>query len=201
MSPRRLILILVFILWAVNGTLWAWVQFSPPPPPPPKKVLLLVYCDKKDQPKKAMKALENAKLPFSPRPNQPWKHQVQEGFKVVNTIQSDDTRKSLFLGMKNILKVKVEGQDIRLGGAYKTKAEAVKAQKAAQNKGFSFEVKENIVERTTKVTMLEVGPLEGEQENQAQEALKKLNLKEDQIESKTVDEAGGSEPSATASPK
>lgn len=202
MSPRRLVFILVFVLWAVNGTLWAWVQFSPPPPPPPKKVILLVYCDKKDQPKKVMKALENAKIPFQPRQNQSWKREVLEGFKVVNTIKSEETRKSLHLAMKSLLKVKIEGDDIRLGTSYKTKADAVKAQKLAQNKGFSFEIKENIIERTSKVTAIEVGPLEAGQESAAQEALKSLKLKENQIESREVDEAGsttGDSPSASPS--
>jgi hypothetical protein len=196
MSPRRLVLILVFVLWAVNGALWAWVQFTPPPPPPPQKTTLMVYFEKKDPHKKVAKALEDAKIPFQLRPGQPWKHQVHEGFIVVNTIPSESTRKALFQGMKSLMPVKLVGDDIRLGVSYKTKAEASKAQKGAKVKGFEFEVKENIVEKTTKVVMIEIGPVEGDALTHAEDLLKKLNVKEEQIESKS-DSSG---PSSTASP-
>ena len=197
MSPRRLLFILVFVLWAANGALWAWVQFTPPPPPPPQKVMVMVYCDKKDLHKKVSKALDEAKLTYQVRPNHPWKHKVQEGFLVVNTIPSEGTRKGLYLAMKGLLKVKIVGDDIRLGGAYKTKAEAAKAQKAAKNKGYDFEIKENIVDRTSKVVMVEIGPLEETQTGDVDEALKKFNFKEDQKESRSVEEDA---PDATASP-
>jgi hypothetical protein len=198
MSPRRIVFILVLVLWAVTGSLWAWVQFTPPPPPPPTQTQMMVYCEKKDVPKKIAKALEEAKLPFELRQNQPWKHKVQEGFLVINTIPSESTRKALFAGMKSLMPVKIVGEDIRLGGAYKTRQDAVKAQKMAKVKGFEFEIIDNIVDKTTKVPMIELGPLDPDQLKLAEQTLEKFHLKEEQIDSKTLEPAA---PGSSATPK
>lgn len=184
---RRLILIVVAFLWVTNGALLAWVKLTPPPPPPAEKKVLLVYCDKKDQPKKISKALEALSLKPETRPNQAWKHDVQEGFIVVNRVNDPDVRKGLFAGMKSILPVKIVGDDIRLGTSYKTKPEAVKALNGARNKGFTFQVVDNIVSKTTKVTVIRVSAIEDEQVAQAEEALKKLNLAEAQIVVETLE--------------
>lgn len=178
---RRLLLVVVAILWVTNGALLAWVKMTPPPPPPAEKKELLVYCDKKDQPKKITKALEALSLKPEVRPNQPWKHDVQEGFIVVNRVNDAEVRKGLWAGMKSILPVKIVGDDIRLGTTYKTKPDAVKALNAARNKGFTFQVVDNIVSKTTKVAVIRVSPIEDEQVSQAEEVLKKLNVPEAQI--------------------
>ena len=178
---RRLLLIVVAILWVTNGALLAWVKLTPPPPPPAQKKMLMVYCDKKDQPKKITKAFEALSLKPETRPNQPWKHDVQEGFIVVNRVNDEEVRKGLVAGMKNLLPVKIVGDDIRLGTTYKTKADATKALTNARNKGFTFQVVDNIVSKTTKVSVVRVSPIDDEQVSQAEEALKKLNVSDDQI--------------------
>lgn len=178
---RRLLLVVVAILWVTNGALLAWVKMTPPPPPPAEKKELLVYCDKKDQPKRIAKALEALSLKPEVRPNQPWKHDVQEGFIVVNRVNDAEVRKGLWAGMKSILPVKIVGDDIRLGTTYKTKPDAVKALNAARNKGFTFQVVDNIVSKTTKVAVIRVSPIEDEQVSQAEEVLKKLNVPDAQI--------------------
>lgn len=203
MSPRRLIFILVLLLWVVNGALWAWVQFTPPPPPPPKKLHILVYCEKKDLSKKIQSAAEG-KFTVEVLVNQPWKHPVQEGFLVVNTIPSEDTRKALHAAMKTLLPVKIVGEDIRLGTTYKSKAEANKALLNAKNKGYEFKIKDNIVDKTTKVIVVKLGPLEegSPSYTEAQDFLKKFNLKEGQTEEVPLEgEAGGSTPEPSATPK
>jgi len=184
---RRLLLIVVAVLWVTNGALLAWVKIAPPPPPPAEKKALLVYCDKKDQPKKIAKALEALSLKPEVRPNQPWKHDVQEGFIVVNRVNDAEVRKGLWAGMKSTLPVKIVGDDIRLGNTYKTKPEAVKALNGARNKGFTFRVVDNIVSKTTKVSVVRVSSIDDEQVSQAEEALKKLNVSDAQIVVETLD--------------
>ncbi|MBX3171660.1 MAG: hypothetical protein KF760_29895 [Candidatus Eremiobacteraeota bacterium] len=188
---RRLLLIVVAFLWVTNGVLLAWVKMTPPPPPPAEKKLLLVYCEKKDQPKKVSKVLEGLNLKPEIRSNQAWKHEVQEGFIVVNRVTDPDVRKGIFAGMKNLLPVKIVGDDIRLGGVYKTKPEAAKAAAGARNKGFTFQVVDNIVTRTTKVQVVRVASIEETKAGEAEEALKKLNLNENQIVVESLDAPAG----------
>lgn len=195
---RRLLLIVVAFLWVTNGVLLAWVKMTPPPPPPAEKKMLLVYCDKKDQPKKVSKALEGVNLKPEIRSNQPWKHEVLEGYIVVNRVTDPDVRKGILAGMKSLLPVKIVGDDIRLGGVYKTKPEAVKAATGARNKGFTFQVVENKVTKTTKVQVVRVASVEDQQVSQAEEALKKLNLAENQIVVESMDSPAGA--SATPAP-
>lgn len=185
---RRLLLIVVAVLWVTNGALLAWVKMAPPAPPPAEKKLLLIYCDKKDQPKKVSKALEGLDLKPEVRPNQPWKHDVQEGFIVVNQVNDPDVRKGIFAGMKGLLPVKIVGDDIRLGGVYKSKAEASKAVANAGKKGFTFQVVDNIVTKTTKVPVVRVSAVAEDRVSQVEDALKKLNVDEKQI---VVESAGG----------
>jgi len=194
---RRLLLIVVALMWLTNGVLLAWVKMTPPPPPPAEKKVMSIYCDKKDQAKKVSKALEG--LGFKPeiRANQPWKHEVQEGFIVVNRVNDPDVRKGIFAGMKSSLPVKIVGDDIRLGGVYKSKPEANKAASGARNKGFTFQVVDNVVTKTTKVQVVRVASVDDDQVSQAEEALKKLNLAENQI---VVDSAEPSGASATPAP-
>lgn len=196
---RRLLLVVVAILWVTNGALLAWVKMAPPPPPPAEKKELLVYCDRKDQPKKIAKALEALSLKPEVRPNQPWKHEVQEGFIVVNRVNDAEVRKGLWAGMKSSLPVKIVGDDIRLGAIYKTKPEAVKALNGARNKGFTFQVVDNIVNKTTKVTLIRVSPIGDDQVSQAEEALKKLNVTDAQIVVETL-EKPAERASATPAP-
>lgn len=191
---RRLLLIVVAFLWVTNGALLAWVKLTPPPPPPAEKKLLLVYCDKKDQPKKVSKALEGLNLKTEVRSNQAWKHEVQEGFIVVNRVNDPDVRKGILAGMKSLLPVKIVGDDIRLGGVYKTKPEAVKAVGNARNKGFTFQVVDNIVTKTTKVQVVRVASIEETQVGEAEAALKKLNLNENQIVVESLDKPAGASP-------
>jgi len=100
---------------------------------------------------------------------------------VVNRVNDAEVRKGLWAGMKSILPVKIVGDDIRLGTTYKTKPDAVKALNAARNKGFTFQVVDNIVSKTTKVAVIRVSPIEDEQVSQAEEVLKKLNVPDAQI--------------------
>ncbi len=195
---RRLLLIVVAFLWVTNGALLAWVKLTPPPPAPAEKKLLLVYCEKKDQPKKVSKILEGLNLKAEVRANQAWKHEVQEGFIVVNRVTDPDVRKGIFAGMKGQLPVKLVGDDIRLGGVYKTKPEATKAVGGARNKGFTFQVVDNIVTKTTKVQVVRVSSLDDTQVEAAEAALKKLNLHENQIVVESLDTPAGA--SATPNP-
>jgi hypothetical protein len=192
---RRLLLIIVGVLWITNGALLAWVKMTPPPPPPAEKKQLIVYCDKKDQSKKVTKALEALSLKPEIRASQPWKHDVQEGFIVVNRVNDPDVRKGIMAGMKSLLPVKLVGDDIRLGNVYKTKAEATKALNGAKNKGFTFQIVDNIVNKTTKVSMVTVAPIEDAQAGPAVEALKKIPLSEEQIKVEPMEQ-----PAATPAP-
>lgn len=176
----------------------AWVKMTPPPPPPAEKKVLSVYCDKKDQPKKVSKALEALSLKTETRSNQAWKHEVQEGFIVVNRVTDPDVRKGIFAGMKSQLPVKIVGDDIRLGGVYKTKPEAAKAASGARNKGFTFQVVDNIVTKTTKVQVVRVSSVEESQIGAAEEVLKKLNIGDNQIVVDSLDSPAGA--SATPAP-
>lgn len=186
---RRLLLIVVAVLWVTNGALLAWVKMTPPPPPPAEKKLLMVYCDKKDQPKKVSKALEGLGLKPEIRPNQAWKHDIQDGFIVVNRVNDPDVRKGIFAGMKGLLPVKIVGDDIRLGGIYKNKAEAGKAVSGAGKKGFTFQTVDNIVSKTTKVSMVRVASVEEDKVAEVEDALKKLNVDEKQIVVESIESA------------
>lgn len=187
MSPRRLVLILLLLLWAVNGALLAWVKSAGPPPGPETRTLLKVFADKPAQAASIRKALDGAKLPVSALTNQPWKREVTEGFRAVLTHTDEELRKALFTGMRNKkLGVKIVGDEIQLGGVYKTKAEASKASASAGKQGFAFQVVENRVTKTTKTVLLKVGPLTEEERAQADEALDKLKLKPEQIEAEEV---------------
>lgn len=194
---RRLLLIVVAFLWVTNGALLAWVKMTPPPPPPAEKKLLMVYCDKKDQSKKVSKVLEGLNLKPEIRSNQPWKHEVQEGFIVVNRVTDPDVRKGIFAGMKSLLPVKIVGDDIRLGGVYKSKPEASKAATGARNKGFTFQVVDNIVTKTSKVQVVRVASIEETQAREAEDALGKLNLDESQIVIESLDKPAGASSTPT----
>jgi len=193
---RRLLLIIIGVLWITNGALLAWVKMTPPPPPPAEKKQLLVYCDKKDQSKKVTKALEALNLKPEIRANQPWKHEVQEGFIVVNRVNDPDVRKGIMAGMKSLLPVKIVGDDIRLGNTYKTKPEATKALNGAKNKGFTFQIVDNIVTKTTRVQVVTVSPVDDAQAAPAVEAVKKIPIPENQIVLESLDQPAG----ATATP-
>ncbi len=187
MSPRRLVFILVLLLWVVNGALLAWVKSAGAPPGPETRTLLKVFAEKPPQAASIRKALDAAKLPVSAISNQPWKREVTEGFRAVLTHTDAELRKALFTGMRNKkLTVKIVGDEIQLGGVYKTKAEASKASAAAGKQGFAFQVIENRVMKTTKTVLLKVGPLSDEERTQAEEALEKLKLKPEQIETEEV---------------
>ncbi|MBS2036410.1 hypothetical protein JST97_15575 [bacterium] len=194
---RRLLLIVLGFLWVTNGALLAWVKMTPPPPPPAEKKHLLVYCDKKDQVKKVVKALDGLALKTEILTNQPWKHEVQEGFIVVNRVTDPDVRKGIMAGMKSLLPVRIVGDDIRLGGVYKTRPEAVKASNGAKNKGFTFQIVENIVTKTTKVSVVEVAAVDDDKAGQAVEAVKKIPLAENQIVLESVGESAGASPTPT----
>ncbi|MFN8612257.1 MAG: hypothetical protein U0931_32225 [Vulcanimicrobiota bacterium] len=188
---RRLLLIVIGVLWVTNGALLAWVKMTPPPPPPAEKKQLSVYCDKKDQAKKATKALEALGLKPEILSNQPWKHEVQEGFIVVNRVTDPDVRKGIMAGMKSLLPVKIVGDDIRLGGVYKTRPEAVKALNGAKNKGFTFQIVDNIVTKTTKVAVVQVTSLDDDKAGPAVEAVKKASIPEDQVVLESAAQPGG----------
>lgn len=194
---RRLLILILGVLWLTNGALLAWVKMTPPPPPPAEKKQLLVYCDKKDQPKKVVKALEGLSLKAEIVNNQPWKHEVQEGFIVVNRVTDPDVRKGIMAGMKSLLPVRIVGDDIRLGGVYKTRPEAVKASNGAKNKGFTFQIVENKFMKTTKVTVVEVSPLDDDKAGPATEAVKKIPIPEDQIVLESVADSAGASPTPT----
>ena len=189
---RRLLLIVVALMWLTNGVLLAWVKMTPPPPAPAEKKIMSIYCDKKDQAKKVIKALEALSFKTEIRANQPWKHEVQEGFIVVNRVNDPEVRKGIFAGMKSSLPVKIVGDDIRLGNIYKSKPEANKAASGARNKGFTFQVVDNIVTKTTKVQMVRIPSVDDQQVELANEALKKLSIDEKQIEVESAEPSGAS---------
>ena len=207
---RRLALVLVLILWVANGIVLAWVKMTPPPAAPPRQVELHVYCEKPDQAKKVVKVLREGGFSPQSSPNVAWKHDVLEGYRLVISMSQEDLLKSMLASMKiKKLQVKIVGSEIQLGGVYKTKAEAGKARAAAMKQDYTFEVRENHQMRTSKVTLVKVGPLGEEQQGKAEEILAKLRLKPEQIETKDLESdtgAGGepvesTSPDASASPK
>ena len=197
MPARRLLFFLVLILWVCNGALWAWVKASAPAEGP-DHVRLIVRSESAAQAKKLQKALEGAGLQADMRPNQPWKHEVIEGYKVYITQSNKDLAGPMAQGMRNKgLSVKVVGDEIQLGGTYKTKADANKAKAQAARADFTgFQVREHRVQRTAKAYVLKLGPLDGEQHEKVQGLLAKFQLKPEQIETESVADAAAT-PSAT----
>ena len=194
MSPRRIVFILVLVLWLVNGGLLAYVLTSAPPPPPPSKTRLMVRVEKPDQAKSIEKALEALKIEVKSESNVPWKHDVVDGFKVYLANSDAELRKAMLTSLKNNkLPVKMVGEEILLGGTYKTKALAAKAKANADKAGFSFTVGENHVMKTSKVVVLTSAALDQEMLDKAQEALKAFKLKDEQVETEV-------EQAPTASP-
>lgn len=198
MPARRLLFFVILILWATNGALWAWVKASAPPEKP-SDVRMLVHTEKAEVAQKIKKAFDKEGLSIEVRANQPWKHEVVEGYLVYITQSNKDLAGPIAQGMRNKgLPVKVVGDQIRLGGVYKNKADANKAKARATKNDFTgFEVHENRVEKTSKKAyLLEIGPVSAEDHLKAEGVLEKFHLDPEQIESETV-EAGAS---ASATP-
>lgn len=193
MSPRRLVFLLVLCLWATTGALWAWVKASAPAPND-GKVRVVVRTDNQQLSKKIQKALEGAGVPAEWKANQPWKREVVDGYKVYLTQNNPDLKKALgsAMTMKGLPIRSAEGE-LQLGGTYKNKADANKARANAQSKGFTFQVKENRVMRTIKAYQITVGPVDEEGHATADQALAKFKLKQDQISTQDVAEAGAAE--------
>jgi hypothetical protein len=201
---RRLALIVVLLLWVVNGSLLAWVKMTPPPAAPPRQVELHVFCEKPEQAKKVVKLLRDAGFSPQSTANVAWKHDVLAGYRLVVSMSQEDLLKSMLASMKiKKLPVKIVGSEIQLGDVYKNKAEAMKARNAAIKQDYTFELRENHQMRTSKVTLVKLGPLSEEQQSKAEQALAKLNLKPEQMESKDVDAEFGSpaEPTPSVTPK
>lgn len=187
MSPVRIVLVLVTVLWLVTGALLAWVKSAAPPPGPETRTILRVFAEKPALAGAMRKAFDKHQLPVSALADQAWKREVTEGFRAILMQSDEELRKALFTGMKNGgLAVSLKGEEIQLGGVYKTQAEAQKAQKAATAKGFSFEIVDNRVMKTSKTVLLKVGPLTSEQRTQAETVIEQLKLKPEQVESEEV---------------
>jgi hypothetical protein len=194
MSPRRLVFLLVLLLWATNGALLAWVKVAGPSTGA-DKVLVVVHSDNQAAAKKMQKALEAAGLPVEYKSNQSWKREVVDGYKVYLTQANPDLRKALSSAMTmKGLPVKSGDGELQLGGTYRTKADANKARANAQTKGFSFQVKENRVQRSIKASQLIVGPVDEEGRATADQTLAKFKLKPDQVTTEDVGAEAESKP-------
>lgn len=193
MSPRRLLFILVLLLWGTNGVLLAWVKLGGGNTGA-GKVLVVVHSDNQAAAKKMQKALEGAGLSVNYKSNQPWKREVVDGYKVYLTQANPDLRKALASAMTmKGLPVKSGDGELQLGGTYKSKADANKARANAQAKGFSFQVKENRVQRSVKAFQLSVGPVDEDGRATADQTLAKFKLKPDQV---STEDVGADDPEA-----
>lgn len=195
MPPRRLLFILVLVLWVINGSLLAWVKLDGGAPAP--QVVLSVYTEKGPEAAKLKKEFTEAGLPVEQSGNQPWKHEATEGFRVFLRQSDAGLRKSIFQSMRiKKLPVKLTKEDVQFGPVYKTRGEAVRAQKQAASSNYTFDVEENRVQRTSKAFLLKVGPLTADQKGSADTVLAKYNLKPEQTSTTDV----GDGPASASTP-